>query len=81
MRQPNSRYFIHSQKLGCLVAAVTGNDLAVIRNEHGIVEPELLDRRRYVLDLPTRMRPRIAAIGSTPTVATFDIFSPQLQAI
>jgi hypothetical protein len=43
------------EKLCCGNASMPGDDLAVVGNQHRIVETEALDRRRDLLDLSLAM--------------------------
>ena len=63
MLEPNSRNGLKAELLGSLDAAVTGDDATGLVDQHGVVEAERPDARRYLGDLLRAMRPRIATVG------------------
>ena len=62
MRQRDGRDRFPAQQLRRLDAAVTGDDLAVTRDQHRVGEPEPLDRRGDLPNLLFGMRARVARI-------------------
>ena len=60
MREHDHRCF-RQAKLACREdASVTGDDDAVVADQHGVHETELGDRARDLRDLGVRMRPGVA---------------------
>ena len=61
--QANDGYLGLLKLLGREETPVTGDHRALCIDEHGVTEPELLDRLRDLLDLLRRVRARVARVG------------------
>jgi hypothetical protein len=63
MGQPDSRHSLQIQQLCRLNAAMSGNDLIIVIDQHGVVEAKTLYTSRDLLDLLGRVGTGIAKIG------------------
>jgi hypothetical protein len=63
VRQTHDWNSLDPEKLCCGNASMARDDLAVVGNQHRIVETEALDRRRDLLDLSPAMMPRVSRVG------------------
>ena len=63
VREANGRHLAHAEQLGCLDTAVPGDDETIFVDEDGVVEAERLDAVGDLVDLPARMRARVARVG------------------
>jgi hypothetical protein len=64
MGQPDSRHSLQIQQLCRLNAAMSGNDLIIVIDQHGVVEAKTLYTSRDLLDLLGRVGTGIAGIRS-----------------
>src|SRR5438105_3899133 len=63
VRQARGWNSLDPEKLRCGDASMPSDDLAVVGNQHRIVETKALDRRRDLLDLSLAMTSRVSRIG------------------
>ncbi len=71
MGEAQGRNRLHFEKLRRLNTAVTGDDFALIGDEHGVIETESLDRRSDLFDLRLAVTPGVSAKAKQPRTPPF----------
>src|SRR5690606_31166446 len=71
VRQRQARHCLSAEQVGRLDAAMTGDDLAVIRHEHRVGEPKALDRGGDLLELFRGMGARVIRVRAERSDGSF----------